>query len=55
MKIFSDRLKVPDLKSLQEILTAHDTDWRHKTMLKNYYVGNHKVLRIIWDLLKKPA
>lgn len=43
MKIFTNQ-RVLELKDIQEILTAHDQDWRRKLKLKEYYVGEHKIL-----------
>lgn len=43
MKILTNKTNL-DLRDFQEILTAHDADYRHKLKLKNYYIGKHEVL-----------
>lgn len=43
MKILTNKAEL-DLKDFQEILTAHDEDYRRKRNLKNYYIGKHDIL-----------
>ena len=43
MKILTNKTAL-DIKDFQEILTAHDLDYRHKMRLKGYYVGKHDIL-----------
>ena len=43
MKILTDKTEL-SLRDFQEILTAHDIDYRYKTKLKKYYLGKHDVL-----------
>ena len=43
MKILTNKTEL-DIHDFQQILTAHDTDYRHKIMLKGYYVGKHDIL-----------
>ena len=44
MKILTNKTNL-ELRDFQQILTAHEQDYRHKIKLKNYYVGKHDVLR----------
>ncbi len=43
MKILTNKTEL-GLQDFQEILTAHDIDYRYKTKLKKYYLGKHDVL-----------
>lgn len=43
MKILTDKTEL-SLRDFQEILTAHDADYRRKKLLKGYYVGRHNIL-----------
>ena len=43
MKILTNKTEL-DLKDFQEILVAHDSDYRHKRKLKNYYIGKQDIL-----------
>jgi len=43
MKILTTKTEL-DLTDFQRILTAHDSDYRRKIKLKNYYLGKHDIL-----------
>ena len=43
MKLLTNKTAL-DIKDFQEILVAHDLDYRHKVRLKGYYVGKNDVL-----------
>lgn len=46
MKILTNKTNL-DLRDFQQILTAHEQEYRRKIKLKNYYVGKHDVLNKI--------
>ena len=43
MKILTNKTEL-DIKDFQEILSAHENDYRRKIQLKGYYVGKHDIL-----------
>ena len=43
MKILTNKTEL-DIQDFQQILVAHDADYRRKKMLKDYYIGKHNVL-----------
>ena len=43
MKILTNKTEL-NINDFQQILTAHDLDYRHKKKLKDYYIGRHDIL-----------